>query len=663
MAGLPLKSGADFYNLEAARLRLQNLGADPTEVGAGLIYFNTSTGLNTSQKARLYTGSAWKTIAFAEDLDVASNADFLALKDKVDLLSGDVDTDAIISNMKEVSAFLEGFAEDASLMDLLKGKLNTSGGTIRGAGAELLRIIRTDGNPYISFLTDGNLLGRLGFSTNGVPIAIVNSQLTTLLHSGNVGDYAVEQVPSSYYLDLSQNYTGQTAKVFSYFQRIGTETDMSGNIGSARKGVIRMSGGGSESQLLFDHYNGELYYRNYKTAWSAWKTIAFTDSDITGNAETATKLATARTIWGQSFDGTGNVSGMPRFSPNTYSSSITTSSSSIVLSSKAVSMNGYNTGIAWAAIAGLDTNYRDHIHAWIGLGERTSTSGAELYPLVFATNNSTTANTAPTERMRIMPNGNVLIGTTTDTGERLQVKGDIGGVEHLSFVGGWISMGVVRNSSNVVQDLIIQANGSKPLSINPSDNNNVLIGTNTDNGSGARLQVNGGISIAGYESITYDTAGYLSIREGGANKRFLICNPTGVLLGYETTDRPAKIYGTQIELKSNTTIEGNLHVTGNIIADGEVSAGGAGEEGGGSSSGGGGAFHSEGIAVGATQTTIAHGLGTDDIVVSIYEKDGVSGRWSIILTDVEIVDANNIIVSFGSATTVEHKVVIMGAVA
>ena len=118
---LPLKSGADLYNNQALRLRLHNLGADPTEVGAGLIYFNTSTGLNTSQKARLYTGSAWKTIAFSEDLDVASNADFLALKDRVDLLSGDVDTDAIISNMKEVSAFLEGFAEDASLMDLLNG--------------------------------------------------------------------------------------------------------------------------------------------------------------------------------------------------------------------------------------------------------------------------------------------------------------------------------------------------------------------------------------------------------------------------------------------------------------------------------------------------------------------------------------------------------------
>ena len=56
------------------------------------------------------------------------------------------------------------------------------------------------------------------------------------------------------------------------------------------------------------------YFRkvNDNGTWSAWKTLAFTDSDITGNAATATKLQTARTIWGQSFDGTGNVDGAIR---------------------------------------------------------------------------------------------------------------------------------------------------------------------------------------------------------------------------------------------------------------------------------------------------------------------------------------------------------------
>lgn len=39
--------------------------------------------------------------------------------------------------------------------------------------------------------------------------------------------------------------------------------------------------------------------------YGKWHQIAFTDS----NVASATKLATARTIWGQSFDGTGNVTG------------------------------------------------------------------------------------------------------------------------------------------------------------------------------------------------------------------------------------------------------------------------------------------------------------------------------------------------------------------
>ena len=40
-------------------------------------------------------------------------------------------------------------------------------------------------------------------------------------------------------------------------------------------------------------------------SWTAWETIAYTND----NVASATKLQTARTIWGQSFDGTGNVSG------------------------------------------------------------------------------------------------------------------------------------------------------------------------------------------------------------------------------------------------------------------------------------------------------------------------------------------------------------------
>ena len=55
--------------------------------------------------------------------------------------------------------------------------------------------------------------------------------------------------------------------------------------------------------------DGPLYYRRHGTSgdggMGAWQQLA----RITDNVASATKLQTARTIWGQSFNGTGNVSG------------------------------------------------------------------------------------------------------------------------------------------------------------------------------------------------------------------------------------------------------------------------------------------------------------------------------------------------------------------
>jgi hypothetical protein len=53
----------------------------------------------------------------------------------------------------------------------------------------------------------------------------------------------------------------------------------------------------------------QIYVRNRIWSgglkWGNWRTIAFTDS----NVASATKLETVRTLWGQPFDGSGNVSG------------------------------------------------------------------------------------------------------------------------------------------------------------------------------------------------------------------------------------------------------------------------------------------------------------------------------------------------------------------
>lgn len=61
------------------------------------------------------------------------------------------------------------------------------------------------------------------------------------------------------------------------------------------------------TQLLVAWDRDGVYYRRITDSqnYGNWKRLAFT----TDNIDSATKLATARTIWGQSFDGTSNVSG------------------------------------------------------------------------------------------------------------------------------------------------------------------------------------------------------------------------------------------------------------------------------------------------------------------------------------------------------------------
>ena len=85
--------------------------------------------------------------------------------------------------------------------------------------------------------------------------------------------------------------------------------------------------GGNVTGQLFTHFQtGETYTRGYNTSWTAWRkqlddtnytsyvpTLTGTGASgtwgisITGNAASATKLATARTINGTSFNGTANI--------------------------------------------------------------------------------------------------------------------------------------------------------------------------------------------------------------------------------------------------------------------------------------------------------------------------------------------------------------------
>lgn len=72
--------------------------------------------------------------------------------------------------------------------------------------------------------------------------------------------------------------------------------------------LLSVKGGGAGELLLSWNNANRIYYRSLRDNgdnWLGWNELAF----ITDNVASATKLKTARTLWGRSFDGTGNVSG------------------------------------------------------------------------------------------------------------------------------------------------------------------------------------------------------------------------------------------------------------------------------------------------------------------------------------------------------------------
>ena len=147
------------------------------------------------------------------------------------------------------------------------------------------------------------------------------------------------------------------------------------------------SNSGKDANTGLPRYCAGMYYglvgrtvnfRCHEYKWY-WK------SSFLGNAETATKLQTPRTLWGEPFDGSANVSG----SINSCDYVRNNSKTGFLIGNRDVALGGAEGGLV----------------LWV-YGERK---------MSFCTN--------AINRMEISTNGNILIGTTTDNGYKLQVNG------------------------------------------------------------------------------------------------------------------------------------------------------------------------------------------------------------------------------------------------
>lgn len=155
-----------------------------------------------------------------------------------------------------------------------------------------------------------------------------------------------------------------------------------------------------------------LYHSHNKTITFNPSTGVLSADTFSGNAASATKLQTARTIWGQSFDGTGNVDGRLTISSGAISGSTWASDSGQLL----VYQGNYNSNRYCIGISSNTDGYCEIQSASAGIG---------AIPLVL-------------QKL----GGNVGIGTT-NPGEKLHVAGKIYAADGIGTDGGLTVIGKV----------------------------------------------------------------------------------------------------------------------------------------------------------------------------------------------------------------------------
>jgi len=146
--------------------------------------------------------------------------------------------------------------------------------------------------------TFGNANGNAPIS-NGTVNTNLNADMLDGVHNGSLTAKYITAITFDNASDIPSN-------AFMW-QANGNVTDVTT---MAYKSGISIGNGMARAWQIFSgRGNNHVYYRNAKEDMSGWnddiKTIAFT----TDNVASASKLQTARTLWGKSFDGTANVTG------------------------------------------------------------------------------------------------------------------------------------------------------------------------------------------------------------------------------------------------------------------------------------------------------------------------------------------------------------------
>ena len=224
--------------------------------------------------------------------------------------------------------------------------------------------------------------------------------------------------------------------------------------------------------------NNNLHVRfGVGTTWNSWRALAFTDD----NVASATKLLNVRTIWGQSFDGTGNVGGNLNLG----------GSNSILGKDNRMIVRDHNNGSVTFSATGdgvyLGYEYTKNLYLYTGSGSGISN-----------------------QRLHINQDGKIGIGITAQSSYQLYISGNL----HAT--------GNIQTGAQLISTI---GNGTAPLAINSTTQVNYL---NADLLDG--YHANGLFTKFDYSS------GVINSTIGGTNRSIVFYNAmTTTSVGSEQT--------------------------------------------------------------------------------------------------------------------------------
>lgn len=310
---------------------------DKTEILTSYASDNGFNDSNAKNKIHRRPASAiWgyinsKTISNADKLDnVHLNGIFTALSNTNNGVSMTIGTVAkSLANMQVYSATKLVTARNISIAGRdFVGNVNFDGtGNVSLNGAInycTINIGNTDPNPFkriahikvahswndnalLLYISQGYQGGNFGlcrveFRTNDIANSDTAGGCVSLRWLIRQG-YATDSIQAGYYIHLKNAYVDVFLKTTGAYQ--GTVI----RVIQDSRGSINNSFG-----LINSTYNTEAYTSLSAAATALYNvayqgTVSGTDTCTVSHANSATKLQTPRTIWGQSFDGTGNVNG------------------------------------------------------------------------------------------------------------------------------------------------------------------------------------------------------------------------------------------------------------------------------------------------------------------------------------------------------------------